>query len=422
MGIADRLSHAWNAFRTPGTSDEDFFQLGAASYGSSYSSSRPDRRLNSSYNNRDIVNSIYNRIAVDVSSILFRHVKLDEQGRFSSIVPSGLNYCLTRKANIDQNAQHFRIDMALTLIQKGHIAVVPVDTTVDPKSGSFDIKTMRVGEVVRWFPRHVRVKLWNDITGQFSEITVSKELCAIVENPFYDVMNEPNSTLQRLIRKLSLLDSIEEQAGSGKLDLIIQLPYAVKSETRAEQAEKRRKGMESQLKDSKYGIAWADATEKITQLNRPAENNMLGSVEFLMDQLHNQLGVTDEILNGTADEKTMLNYQNRLVQPIATAIKESLANAFLTKTAVTQGHSIEFYRDAFSLVPISQIADIADKFSRNEILTSNEIRGILGFAPASDPKADKLENSNMPKEPEDLGELKPVQPDANQPAIEQRKT
>jgi hypothetical protein len=416
------LSHAWNAFRKPGGTGEDFFQLDTASYGSSYSGSRPDRRLTLAHNNRDIVNSIYNKIGMDVASILLRHVKLDANGRYSSTVPSGLNYCLTRKANIDQAAQAFRLDMALTLLQKGHIAVVPVDTTVDPSTGSYDIKTLRVGEVVRWFPQHVRVKLWNDQTGTFGEITIHKDLVAIAENPFYEVMNEPNSTLQRLARKLSLLDAVEEQAGSGKLDLIIQLPYAIKSDARIEQAERRRKDIEVQLKDSKYGIAYADATEKITQLNRPAENNMLGSVEYLTAQLYNQLGLTDAILNGTADEKTMLNYQNRLVIPVLNAIKEALINAFLTKTAITQGHLIESYRDAFSLVPVSQIADIADKLGRNEVLSSNEIRGILGFAPSDDPKADQLHNSNMPSETEDLGELKPVKPDADQLAIEQRKT
>lgn len=422
MGFTDRVVHAWNAFKKPEGTGEDFFQLDA-SYGGSYGSSRPDRRFSITHNNRDVVNAFYNRVAMDVATILLRHVKLDSNGRYSSTVPSGLNYCLTRKANIDQNAQAFRLDMAMTLLQKGHIAVIPIDTTMDPKQGSYDIKTMRVGEVVRWFPQHVRVKVWNDRVGQYAEVVMHKDLVAIVENPFYEIMNEPNSTLQRLARKLSLLDTVEEQASSGKLDLIIQLPYAVKSESRQAMAENRRRGIEDQLKDSKYGIAWADATEKITQLNRPAENNLLGTVEYLTAQMYTQFGITPEILNGTADEATMLNYQNRLVLPIITAIKEALVSAFMTKTAITQGHSIEFYRDAFSLVPISQIADIADKLGRNEVLSSNEIRGILGFAPSDDPKADKLHNSNMPEsEPEDLGELKPAPPDADQLAIEQQKT
>lgn len=422
MGVMDRLSHAWNAFRQPDSSnDKDFFQLDGASYGGSYSSARPNRFYASILNDRSIVNSIYNRIAVDVAGAILKHVKLDKNGRYSSTVNDGLNYCLTRRANIDQAGQAFRLDMAMTLLQKGHIAVVPVDTGFEPtETGGFDIRSLRVGEIVRWFPRHVRVKLWNDQRGEFSEVTLSKEVVAIVENPFYEVMNEPNSTLKRLTRKLNLLDAVDEQAGSGKLDIIIQLPYVIKSEAKQAAAEQRRKDLEVQLKDSKYGIAYADATEKITQLNRPAENNMLGTIEYLTSQLFDQLGMTPEILNGTATEAVMLNYQNRIVLAILNAIKEALMNAFLTKTAITQGHSIEFYRDSFSLVPLSSIADIADKFSRNEILTANEIRGVMGFAPSDDPKADKLENSNMPSsEPTDLGELKP-KPKPPQLAIEQQ--
>lgn len=422
MGVMDRLSHAWNAFtqKSPET-EKDFFQIEGASYGGSYSSARPNKFYASIMNDRSMLNALYNRIAVDVAGAVIKHVKLDGNGRYSQTVNDGLNYCLTRKANIDQAGQAFRLDMAMTLLQKGHIAVVPIDTGVAPtETGGIDIRSLRVAEIVRWFPRHVRVKVWNDQRGEFAELMMPKEIVAIIENPFYEVMNEPNSTLKRLTRKLNLLDAVDEQAGSGKLDLIIQLPYVIKSEAKQAAAEQRRKDIEVQLKDSKYGIAYADATEKITQLNRPAENNMLATIEYLTGQLFDQLGMTEEILNGTATEAVMLNYQNRIVLPILNAIKESLMNAFLTKTAITQGHSIEFYRDSFSLVPLSSIADIADKFSRNEILTANEIRGVMGFAPSDDPKADKLENSNMPaSEPTDLGELKPA-PKPPQLAIEPR--
>ena len=425
MGFIENLKHGYNAFRDQKNvfKQNAFFQ----DTGGSVMPQRPNQgRRQLAGNDKTLLSSIYNTIGVDVALAILKHVKLDDNERYVSTVRSGLNYCLTRKANIDQDAQAFRLDMALTLLQEGHIAVIPVDTTVDPETGSYDIKTLRVGTIVRWFPRHVRVRAWDDTEGKYSEVVVSKELVAIAVNPFFDVMNAQNSTLQRLSRKLNLLDVIDEQAGSGKLDIIVQLPYVIKTDAKAEQAKKRQKELEFQLTDSKYGIAYMDATEKITQLNRPAENNMLGAVEYLTERLFNELGMTPEILNGTASEAVMLNYQNRTVLPILNAIKEALVNAFLTKTAITQGHSIEFYRDAFSLVPLSSIADIADKLGRNEVLSSNEIRGILGFAPSKDPNADKLRNSNMPQpkeEPTDLGELKPVaKPDANQPAIEQRKT
>lgn len=394
MGIGSKLKHAWNAFSS---NEEDEF---TQSWGTaiSYGTARPDRlRLNIS-NERSIVSSIYTRLAIDFASISIRHVKLDENDRYLSEIKSGLNNCLRLEANIDQGARAFRQDIAMSLFDQGVIALVPVDTSMNPNvTGGYDIQTMRVGTIVRWMPRHVRVSLYNDNSGKREEVTLEKKYVAIVENPLYSVMNEPNSTLQRLIRKLSLLDAVDEQVGSGKLDLIIQLPYVIKSDARRQQAEKRREDIEFQLKGSKYGIAYTDGTEKITQLNRPAENNLMAQIEYLVEMLYSQLGLTPEVMNGTADEKTMLNYINRTIEPLLDAVTESMKRTFLTKTARTQGHSIEYFRDPFKLVPIANIAEIADKFTRNEIMSSNEIRAAIGYKPSSDAKADQLVNSNMPQ-------------------------
>jgi hypothetical protein len=354
-------------------------------------------------------------MAVDAAAIPIRHIKVDEEARYLEDVPSGLNYCLTEEANIDQPARHFRQDMVMTMFDRGSIAIVPVDTTTKPvNAGSFDVKTMRVGEIISWMPQHVKCAVWNEAVGRREEIILAKKFVAVVENPFYAIMNESNSTLQRLIRKLNLLDAIDEQSGSGKLDLIIQLPYVVKSETRKAQAEKRRADIEFQLKDSKYGVAYTDGTEKITQLNRPVENNLLKQIEFLTEMLYSQLGITKEVMNGTADEATMLNYQNRTIEPIVTAIVESVRRTFLTKTARTQGQTVAYFWDPFKLVPLEKMAEIADKFTRNEILSSNEIRQIVGRRPVrNDPKADELRNSNMPQS--ELGAAPPAT-DAAAPA------
>ena len=392
--FGSKLKHAWNAFST----EDDFsstqeFRSGEVVYGST----RPDRlRLNIS-NERSIIGAIYSRLAIDFASVSIRHVRLDENGRFASEMVSDLNTCLKLEANLDQGARSLKQDIALTMFDQGYLAIVPVDTSADPGvTASFDIQSMRVGYIVRWYPRHVRVSVYNDRTGRRQEVTVEKKNVAIVENPFYSVMNEPNSTLQRLIRKLSLLDSVDEAAGSGKLDLIIQLPYVVKSEARRKQADQRRTDIEDQLANGKYGIAYTDGTEKITQLNRPAENNLLGQIEYLINLLYGQLGLTPEIMNGTADEKTMLNYMTRTIEPLLEAVVESMRRTFLTKTARTQGQSIEYFRDPFKLLPISQIAEIADKFTRNEIMSANEIRSVVGLKPSADKKADELRNSNMP--------------------------
>lgn len=391
--INRRLRHAWNAFTNEPTNRRvNPYSLGA-SYGAR--SDRTRLRLSSE---RSIIGAIYNRMGIDVASIDIRHVRLDENDRYIGDMNSGLNECLTVEANIDQAATAFRQDIAMTLFEKGVAAIVPVDTTLNPQTnGGFDIKTMRVGEVVAWYPRHVRVNLYNELRGLHQEITLDKSVVAIIENPLYSVMNEPSSTLQRLIRKLNLLDAVDEQSSSGKLDLIIQLPYVIKSETRRQQAEQRRKDIEFQLKGSQYGIAYTDGTEKITQLNRPAENNLLTQVQYLTDLLYSQLGLTEEILNGTADEAAMLNYYNRTISPILDAIVEAMRRSFLTKTARSQLQSVEYFRDPFKLTPISDIAEIADKFTRNEILTSNEIRQFIGMKPSNDSKADELRNSNMPQ-------------------------
>lgn len=395
MAIGDRLKHAWNAF----TTGRDPLRTYDSEYGNGWGG-RPDRQRAYFSNERSIVASIYSRLGIDVSAVQIKHVRTDDQDRYLEDMDSGLNNCLTLEANIDQAARHFRQDIAMTLFDRGIAAIVPVDTSISPlSSGGYDIQTMRVGDVVAWFPKHVRVNLYNEARSTREEITLPKEIVAIVENPLYSVMNEPNSTLQRLIRKLNMLDSVDEQSASGKLDLIIQLPYVIKSEARREQAEQRRKDVEFQLKGSQYGIAYTDGTEKITQLNRPAENNLMAQVQYLTDLLYTQLGLTPEVMNGTADEKTMLNYIHRTVEPICDAMVEAMRRTFLTKTARTQKQTIMYFRDPFKLVPIGGeggIADIADKFTRNEILSSNEVRQIVGFKPSKEKKADQLINSNMP--------------------------
>lgn len=388
MNIGSRLKHAWNAFlnRDP---------PGSRYYGGGYSY-RPDRMRFSRGSERTIINAIYNRIALDAASITINHVKLDENNRFDSIIDSGLNYCLNIEANADQTGRGLIQDIVMTFLEEGVAAVVPEKTNFDPRySNSYEIYSMRVGVPVEWYPNHVRVRLFNELTGQKEEITFPKKMVALIENPFYAVMNAPNSTMQQLVRKLALLDVVDEQAGSGKLDMIIQLPYVIKSPARREQAEQRRAEIEKQLSGSKYGIAYTDGTERIVQLNRSLENNILKSIEYLTNMVYSQLGVTQEILNGTADEKTMNNYMNRIIEPVVSAIADEFKRKFLTKTARTQGQSIMFFRDPFRLAPVSMIAEMADKFTRNEIMTPNEFRQVIGMKPSKDPKSDQLANRNI---------------------------
>jgi hypothetical protein len=391
--LSTKLKHAWNAFN--GRADE----LPKSEQGVAMSYSyRPDRTRLFVSNERSIISSVYTRLSIDVAASPIKHIRIDDNDRYLEEINSGLNYCLTEEANIDQGARAFRQDVAMTLFDKGVAAIVPVETSMNPNlTSSFEIHNMRVGEIKAWYPRHIQVNLYNEKLGKREDIVVAKKHVAIVENPLYAVMNEPNSTLQRLILKLNLLDSSDEQAASGKLDLIVQLPYTVKSEARRQQAMQRREDIEFQLRGSQYGIAYVDATEKITQLNRPAENNLLKQVEYLTGLLYTQLGLTEEVMNGTADEKAMINYNNRTIQPVLEAITQAMHRAFLTKTARTQGQAVKYFTDSFSLVPVGEIAEIADKFTRNEILTSNEVRQILGIKPADDPKADELRNSNMPE-------------------------
>ena len=392
VSITTRLKQSWNAF----TNQEEKLRNNFYNVGASYGS-RPDRTRLNVTTERSIISSILTRIAIDVSTVSIRHVRLDDNKRFLSEMDSGLNNCLTLEANIDQGATAFRQDMAMTLCDKGTIAIVPIDTSDDPElTGGYDIETMRVGTISSWFPDQVMVNVYNERTGLREDIKLPKRVVAVVENPLYAVMNEPNSTLQRLTRKLNLLDAVDEASSSGKLDLIIQLPYVIKSEARRQQADERRKSIEDQLQGSKYGVAYTDGTEKITQLNRPAENNMLKQIEFLTTMLYSQLGLTEEVFNGTADEAAMLNYHNRTIEPILTALSEGIKRTFLTKTARSQKQSVEYFRDPFKFVPISNLAEIADKLTRNEILTSNEVRGIIGFKPATDVKADELRNKNLP--------------------------
>lgn len=399
INIGTRVKRAWNAFlnRSPTLRDE---------IGSSYSY-RPDRPHLSRGNDRSIITAVYNRLAIDVSSITIKHCKLDGEDRYLSDVDSGLNNCLNISANKDQTGRAFMQDVVMSMFNEGCVAIVPVDTNINPnKSSSYDILSLRTGKIVDWYPSHVKVKLYNDRTGNKEELILPKSDVAIIENPFYSVMNEPNSTLQRLIRKLSLLDVTDENTASSKLDLIIQLPYVIKTDARRKQAEDRRKDIENQLSGSKYGIAYTDGTEKITQLNRSVENNLLSQIESLTNQLFSQLGITQTVLDGTANEQTMLNYNNRTIEPIVFAIIDEMKRKFLTKTARSQGQSIMAFRDPFRLVPLNNIADMADKFTRNEILTSNEFRQIIGMKPSDDPKADQLVNSNIsqPKEGENPDE------------------
>ena len=394
--FGSRLKHAWNAFR-----NRDPTSL-YRDYGYSYSY-RPDRVRFTRGNERTIITSIYNRIAIDIASVDIKHCRLDENNRFVEEINSGLNSCLNLEANLDQTGRAFKQDIVMSMFDEGCVAIVPTDTTVNPKlTSSYDILTMRTGKILEWYPEHVKVRIYNEKKGKKEELILPKSTVGIVENPLYAIINEPNSTMQRLIRKLSLLDITDEQTASGKLDLIIQLPYIIKSEARRQQADQRRKDIEMQLAGSKYGIAYTDGTEKITQLNRSLENNLLKQIESLTNTLYSQLGITQTILDGTADEKTMLNYNNRTIEPIVSAIVDELKRKFLTKTARSQGQSIMFFRDPFKLVPINNIAEIADKFTRNEILTSNEVRQLIGFKPSSDPKADQLINSNIAQSKEDL--------------------
>lgn len=390
MGIRDRLQHAWNAFVYNDNTYVDPQNLGGLS------TYKPDRVHFSRGVERSIVTSVYNRLALDVSSIAIKHVRLDENGRFKEEVDSGLQNCLNVEANIDQTGRAFLQDVVMSMLDEGCVAIVPVDTTIDPaKSGSYEINTMRTGKILEWYPAHVRVRVYNDRKGIHEEVVLPKSAVAIIENPLYAVINEPNSTMQRLIRKLNLLDVVDEQTSSGKLDLIIQLPYVIKSEARRKQAEERRKDIEMQLAGSKYGIAYTDGTERITQLNRPAENNLMKQVEYLTSMLYSQLGLTQSIMDGSADDKTMLNYYNRTIEPIIAAITDEIKRKFLTKTARSQKQTIMYFRDPFKLTPVLDLAEIADKFTRNEIMTSNEIRQIVGMKPADDPSADELRNKNL---------------------------
>lgn len=397
MGIGDRLQHAWNAFFYNDNTYVNPQNLGG------FSTFRPDRVHFSRGVEKSIVTSVYNRIALDATSIAIKHVRLDDNGRFLEEMDSGLQNCLNVEANIDQTGRAFLQDVVMSMLDEGCVAIVPVDTTIDPaKSGSYEINTLRTGKILEWYPAHVRVRVYNDQKGIHEEVTLPKSMVGIIENPLYAVINEPNSTMQRLIRKLSLLDVVDEQTSSGKLDLIIQLPYVIKTDARKKQADERRKDIEMQLAGSKYGIAYTDGTEKITQLNRPAENNLMKQVEYLTGMLYSQLGLTQSIMDGSANDKTMLNYYNRTIEPILAAIVDEIKRKFLTKTARTQKQTIMYFRDPFKLVPVSDIAEIADKFTRNEIMTSNEIRQIVGMKPADDPSADELRNKNLNQSSEDI--------------------
>lgn len=404
MGIRDRLQHAWNAFVYNDNNYVDPQNLGGLS------TFKPDRVHFSRGVERSIVTSVYNRLALDVSSIAIKHVRLDENGRFKEEVDSGLQNCLNVEANIDQTGRAFLQDVVMSMLDEGCVAIVPVDTTIDPaKSGSYEINTMRTGKILEWYPAHVRVRVYNDKKGIHEELVLPKSSVAIIENPLYAVINEPNSTMQRLIRKLNLLDVVDEQTSSGKLDLIIQLPYVIKTDARRKQAEERRKDIEMQLSGSKYGIAYTDGTERITQLNRPAENNLMKQVEYLTGMLYSQLGLTQSIMDGSADDKTMLNYYNRTVEPILAAITDEIKRKFLTKTARAQKQTVMYFRDPFKLTPVVDLAEIADKFTRNEIMTSNEIRQIVGMKPADDPSADELRNKNLNQSNEVIDNKKAIE-------------
>ena len=396
--LGSRLKHAWNAFVR--NRDPTNYSTGAGYY------YRPDRPRLTRGNERSIANSVYNKIALDVAAININHCRLDKDGRFSSIIDSSLNNCLNLEANLDQTGRAFIQDIVLSMLDEGCVAIVPTDTSFDPKvTGSYDILSMRTGKILEWFPDKIKVRVYNEKTGKKEDLILPKRLVGIIENPLYSVINEPNSTMQRLIRKLGLLDVTDEQTASGKLDLIIQLPYVIKTEARRREAEKRRSEIESQLASSKYGIAYADGTEKIVQLNRSLENNLMKQIEYLTGMLFSQLGITQSILDGTADEQTMLNYYSRTIEPIISAITDEIKRKFLTKTARSQSQTILFFRDPFKLVPISNIAEIADKFTRNEIMSSNEIRQIIGRKPSDDPKADQLVNSNISQPKEEVDNI-----------------
>ena len=395
--MRDRLQHAWNAFVYNDNTYTNPQNLGG------FSTFKPDRVHFSRGVEKSIVTSVYNRLALDVASLAIKHVRLDENGRYMEEVNSGLQNCLNVEANIDQTGRAFLQDVVMSMLDEGCVAIVPVDTTVNPAvSGSYEINTMRTGKILEWYPAHVRIRVYNDKKGIHEELTLPKSSVAIIENPLYAVINEPNSTMQRLIRKLNLLDVVDEQTSSGKLDLIIQLPYVIKSEARRKQAEERRKDIEMQLSGSKYGIAYTDGTERITQLNRPAENNLMKQVEYLTGMLYSQLGLTQSIMDGSADEKTMLNYYNRTIEPIIAAIVDEMKRKFLTKTARSQRQTVMYFRDPFKLVPVNEIAEIADKFTRNEIMTSNEIRQVVGMMPSKDPGADELRNKNLNQSGEEI--------------------
>ena len=389
ISFGSRLKHAWNAFIN---NKDPTYQNWSAGIGYYH---RPDRVRFTRGNERSIVTSVYNRIALDAASVDIRHVRLDDNDRFLQTIDSELNNCLSVAANLDQTGRAFIQDVVMSMLDEGCVAIVPVDTDIDPVSASFRIETMRTGKITEWRPKHVRVELYNEETGRREEVILPKTAVAIIENPHYAVMNEPNSTMQRLIRKLNYLDSIDEQASSGKLDLIIQLPYVIKSEARRKQAEIRRREIEDQLAGSKYGIAYTDGTERITQLNRAVENNLMSQVEYLTSMLYSQLGITQGVLDGSADDKTMNNYYNRTIEPILSAVVEEMRRKFLTKTARSQKQTVAYFRDPFKLVPVSEVPEFADKLTRNEVMTSNEIRQIIGLKPSDDPKADELRNKNL---------------------------
>lgn len=412
LSFGSRLRHAWNTFmnRDPTYDYQDT--------GPGYAQ-RPDRPRMTRGNERSIVTAIYNRIALDVASINVSHCRVDENDRYVESIKSSLNNCLNLEANIDQTGRAFMQDVVMSMLDEGCVAIVPVDTSLDPtKTGSYDILSMRTGRIIEWFPEHVRVRVYNEKKGRQEDIKVPKSMTAIVENPLYAVINEPNSTMQRLVRKLNLLDLIDEQSGSGKLDLIIQLPYVIKSPTRKKHAEERRADIEKQLSGSKYGIAYTDGTERITQLNRPIENNLLKQIEYLTEMLYSQLGISKAILDGTASEQELLNYQTRTIEPIISAIVDEMKRKFLTKTARSQSQTIKFFRDPFKLVPINNIADIADKFTRNEIATSNELRQFIGMKPSDDPKADELRNSNL-NHPDEQETQVPVESEDDEYTLEE---
>lgn len=401
--FGSRLKHAWNAFL--GNEFRNYqYSLGPSS------SCRPDRPIFSRGNERSIITSVYNRIALDAASVSIQHVRLDDDERFTEVIHSDLNNCLSLEANLDQTGRAFVQDVVMSMLDEGCVAIVPTDTDIDPETGSYKIEKLRAGKVLEWYPKYVKVRCYNEERGEKQDIILPKNTVAIVENPFFAVMNEPNSTMQRLVRKLNILDAIDEQSGSGKLNLIIQLPYVIKTEQRRQQAEKRRKDIEEQLAGSKYGVAYTDGTEHVVQLNRPIDNNLMTQIEYLTSMLYSQLGITQGILDGTADDRTKLNYDNRTIEPILSAIVDEMRRKFLTKTARSQKQSILFFRDPFRLVPINDIAEIADKMTRNEIMTSNEIRQKIGMKPSKDPKADELRNSNL-SAPKGEGDKPPITPE-----------